>query len=166
MDIKEIDRLIERYFNGESTEAEEKMLGDFFAGGDVPARLTAEREMFLAMQGLTPPAGFDGRREANIDNRSARSRGERLRSRLRALVVPLSGIAACGAIVLAGIFSMNRVKTTVTQPEMTPEEVSAHAEMALSLLAGTFKKGLDGVEMAETKACETTAKAYKVMNEL
>jgi len=45
-DIKQIDELIEKYYNGETTLEEERKLQWFFQTQQVPERLKAEAEMF------------------------------------------------------------------------------------------------------------------------
>jgi len=46
MDLKRIELLLQRFYNGESTIEEEKELKDFFINNDVPRHLWAEQEMF------------------------------------------------------------------------------------------------------------------------
>ena len=46
MKEKEIQQMIERFLNGETTNAEEQMLYDYFAGEDVSPELMQYREMF------------------------------------------------------------------------------------------------------------------------
>ena len=46
MDENRIQQLIERFLNGETTNAEEQMLYDYFAGEDVSPELIKYREMF------------------------------------------------------------------------------------------------------------------------
>ena len=42
MKVNEIEELLVRYYDGETNEAEEKELKEFFAQADVPAHLLAE----------------------------------------------------------------------------------------------------------------------------
>lgn len=46
MDIKRIELLLQRFYNGESTIEEGKELKDFFTTNDVPRHLWAEQEIF------------------------------------------------------------------------------------------------------------------------
>jgi hypothetical protein len=46
MDLKKIEILLQKYYDGETTLEEENVLKAFFASGDVPDHLKAEEEMF------------------------------------------------------------------------------------------------------------------------
>ena len=46
MNIDKINELLERYYNAQTTEAEEEELKRFFLEGQVPPQLSAEKEMF------------------------------------------------------------------------------------------------------------------------
>jgi hypothetical protein len=47
MNIKEIEELLEKYYEGETTLAEEKILRDFFISGNVPSELSVHKSQFL-----------------------------------------------------------------------------------------------------------------------
>ena len=47
MDVNEIKTLVDKYFEGIATTAEERRLKDYFMGDDVDASLKADREFFL-----------------------------------------------------------------------------------------------------------------------
>ena len=49
MDLKRIDTLLARYYEGASTLEEEAELKQFFAGNNVPERLQAEQLLFRMM---------------------------------------------------------------------------------------------------------------------
>lgn len=46
MKVNEIERLLTRYYDGETSETEEKELKRFFTEEDVPAHLLAEKEIY------------------------------------------------------------------------------------------------------------------------
>ena len=47
MKVNEIERLLARYYDGETSDTEEKELKRFFTEEDVPAHLLAEKEIFM-----------------------------------------------------------------------------------------------------------------------
>lgn len=49
MKVNEIERLLTRYYDGETSETEEKELKRFFTEEDVPAHLLAEKEIFICI---------------------------------------------------------------------------------------------------------------------
>ena len=49
MKVNEIERLLARYYDGETSDTEEKELKRFFTEEDVPAHLLAEKEIFMQL---------------------------------------------------------------------------------------------------------------------
>ena len=107
---QDINSLLERYFNAETTLEEEQTLRDFFSGDDVPAELQQWRALFvndecetlgddfdarmLAMIGEASPAAAD--RTAAADGTVVRAKRVTMAERL----MPLFRAAAVIAIVL------------------------------------------------------------------
>ena len=75
-DLNRIEALLERYYNGETSTAEECMLRDFFEAGDVPEHLIADTELFgffrIQQEGELP-GDLQSRLEGMIDEKSERS---------------------------------------------------------------------------------------------
>jgi hypothetical protein len=65
MNKEELNRLLEKYYNGTSTESEEGLLREFFTGSDVPDGYEAEKAMFTyyseQMVVPEPSADFEDR---------------------------------------------------------------------------------------------------------
>ena len=81
--IKEIDRLIGKFFDGETTLREEQRLYEFFARRSVPARLQGYREVF---------AGF-----------ASMQAGEPRRLKLRRVLMRVAAAAAVALIVVSAV---------------------------------------------------------------
>ncbi|MDR0994769.1 MAG: hypothetical protein LBL81_00580 [Tannerella sp.] len=77
--MNQIDELLTKYFEGETSAAEERQLRAFFRSGEVPERLAAYKPLF---------AYFDAEIQAKTVPKPARHRW-------RPLYLSLSGIAAC-----------------------------------------------------------------------
>ena len=104
-----IERLLERYFDARTTEAEERELRDYFRYVDeIPASLRYARTMFGGLDALaeerypgegsvqTGPAVRPAEGMRRYETRSAAGRGARGGRKLR----PLWGVAAAAAVVL------------------------------------------------------------------
>ena len=57
-DYSHIEALLERYYDAQTSEAEEQRLKDFFLHEEVPVHLQAEKEMFLQLQATDVPEGL------------------------------------------------------------------------------------------------------------
>ena len=103
-----IERLLERYFDARTTEAEERELRDYFRYADeIPASLRYAWTMFGGLDALaeerypveggaqTGPAVRPAERMRRYETRSAAGRGARGGRKLR----PLWGVAAAGVAI-------------------------------------------------------------------
>jgi hypothetical protein len=59
MDTKKIEQLLEKYFEGETSLEEEKMLRNYFATEDIPDHLTSYRDQFRYIKELSQSATSD-----------------------------------------------------------------------------------------------------------
>lgn len=91
IDHTNIDALLERFFEGETTCAEERALEQYFASGDVPEHVRQYADMFAWYSAGMPE-------EAEVNEKPAVSKVKRL---IRPAVLWWSGIAAALAIVFA-----------------------------------------------------------------
>jgi hypothetical protein len=59
MDIKEIQVLLEKYFEGETTLGEDQALLDYFSGKNVDSKLRPFQQQFLLLRSGREPLAFD-----------------------------------------------------------------------------------------------------------
>lgn len=157
--ITEIKELLDRYYNGETTEMEEMTLRRYFAGDDVADELLAEKEMFRQLDEAADspvPMGLEERLSGAIDSWEAaehRAAANRRRFRpmnLRAVI----GIAASLILVMALAIFLPRHSDSAqlqAQSDLTPEEAYAQTEKALMIFANALNTSMEGMEtVAET----------------
>jgi hypothetical protein len=103
MNEEELKRLIEKYYNGESTEEEESSLRDYFRNDNIPEGYEAEKLIFSyynESDGVPEPSlDFESRILAGIDA-SEKERGSR---KMKKYLLPLLSTAA-GLLILAGSY--------------------------------------------------------------
>ena len=125
MNEEDLKKLIEKYYNGLSTDEDEKALRAFFTENDAPAGYETEKEIFRFYMEYAdvpePSADF----EARIINAIGKSSGEKRSAKFRTLLVPVLS-AAAGLLILAGsyFFFINRheTKDTFTDPQIAYAE--------------------------------------------
>ena len=72
-DLKSIEALIEKYYEGETSTAEEGMLRDFFASGNIPDHLLADARLFgffSTQQENNMPGDLQSRLEGMLEEKT------------------------------------------------------------------------------------------------
>jgi len=98
--IEKIHKLLDRFYQGETTLEEEKMLQDYFASASVPEELMPDRDLLLAIepdsQNLTVPDGLNKKILDVLDQQERKV----IRTK-RISMFTLSGLAAGLLVVIA-----------------------------------------------------------------
>ena len=168
MKVDEIEKLLVRYYDGETTEAEEKELKRFFTGEEVPAHLLAEKELFLQMSELPEPEvpiDMESKLSHLVDEWDIREkRTVKVKKHARVLRLQWIGSVAASLLILFSI-GMYMYKPDMSPAPQdtcaTPEEAYAEAQRALLMLSSTINKGMAQMETVET----TTEKIQESVNQ-
>jgi hypothetical protein len=119
MKEEELKKLIEKYYEGTSTDEEEMLLRAYFSGPDNFPGYETEKEIFGFITGSVqvpePSAAFDEKIGRAVDNASGSSGS----ARLRQLLVPLLSAAAGLIIVIVSYFFLSgkdELKDTYNDP--------------------------------------------------
>lgn len=126
-DIEEIKRLLDTYYEGNTSIEQEKLLCDFFATTtDIPAELESERQMFMALQSATKtdidiPADLEQSLIAHIDNLERQETQNR-----RKWIKPFSIISVAASIIILiaiGLKFVNLNDKVVTHETILVSEI-------------------------------------------
>jgi hypothetical protein len=165
MDINEIKKLIDAFYNGETNREEEQTLRDYFNGNDVANELQDEKELFLRMyesDALKAPSSLEQKLSKTID---LLSRQEKTRSEatVKKLWIQAISVAASLAILVSiGLFSSkekeraNNHETVVAQMSEEDKQKVREAEEALLLLSSTFNKGIEQITLVSANLDKAT----------
>jgi hypothetical protein len=148
MNTSEIEVLLEKFYEGNTTLQEEKILRDFFRGRDVPAHLRSHSPLFAyyaaEKKETMTDQGFERNFEAMISEGQGNIGIVRMPPTRRRLMFA-TGIAA-GFLLLAGLFFTLRDdfnKRSLTQSDnQDPAIAYANASEALLLVSGNLNNGL------------------------
>lgn len=168
MKVNEIEQLLTRYYDGDTSQAEEKELKRFFAEEDVPAHLLAEKEIFMQLAALPAtetPEGMESRLNRKIDEWDTRER-RTLKAQRKGRILRLQWIGSIAASLLilfaTGMYLQQPHHAPTPQDTCaTPEEAYAQAQKALVMLSASLNKGMEKMETVQ----ETTGKIEENMNE-
>lgn len=160
MNEEELKRLVGKYYDGNSTEDEERALRDFFRSGNVPAGYEAEKEIFSyytdSEEIPEPSHDFEAQIMAAIDA-TERRKG------IRKLLLPVLS-AAAGLLILGGSYFFFTTRTDTHDTFSDPE--IAYAE-TMKILRDVSMKLNRGTQVLEPigKFDEMTRKSFKTINQ-
>ena len=147
-DYSHIEALLERYYDAQTSEAEEQRLKDFFLHEEVPAHLQAEKEMFLQLQTTDVPEGLEERLSQSIDRWGKKHRTLRLQW--------IGSIAASLLLLFGAGWYLQEPPRKDTCA--TPEEAYAEAQKALVMFSTALNKGMRQMDALH----ETTERVEKI----
>jgi hypothetical protein len=103
--MNNIEKLLEQYFEGQTSAEEEAMLRHFFASGDIPENLVMYKPLFAYFDDEIEKSDAANEEKDHFGNENTIWQENKNRQTLtgKRFVLWLSGAAACAAI-LTGIF--------------------------------------------------------------
>ena len=157
-----IERLLERFYNAETSGREEQELKDFFHHKEVPPHLLAEKKMFLQLQASDAPEGMEERLGNLIDQWELSE--QKMQKKRRIFHLQWIGSIAASLLLVIGMslyFHEPQRKDTCA----TPEEAYAHAEKALVMFSEALNKGIRPIQDME-KTNENIRKQINKLNNI
>ena len=143
MDYNNIRKLLDKYWEGESSIEEESQLRSFFSGEDIPEDLKPYQPLFQFFQ-----LEQDKNLNVDFDQRLIQElkSSEKPPAKVRSLPYYLMRVAAVGILLISIYFvgqqwSDGSYNTVAETEEMTPEEVYAQTKEALLLVSAKLNKG-------------------------
>jgi hypothetical protein len=165
METKEIKQLLQRYFNGESTRAEERLLENYFQSGKVADDLEDYTGFFSGISVLAN-SGRDEELEGEIMD-FIRKNEPKEKPKTRWLWQMVTGIAASVIIVVGGVLFYQHENEPFEDTFDNPEIAYAYAEQTLGYVSAKYNKGISALtsfNKLET-AAEPLQKGVKPVNE-
>jgi hypothetical protein len=162
MSTEEIKKLLEKYYNAESSEEEELILRKFFCEEDIPGDLLEEKEIFSYFSRSEvvpePSAGLEERIISEIDKKdSSYGTGQR-----RKLILSFVSIAA-GFLILAGSFYFFIHRTEPGDTFSDPDIAYAETMKILYDVSSRLNQGTQALELLG-KIQDVTIKSLKTIN--
>lgn len=162
---EEIDRLLERYYAGQTTEQEEDaLLQTLRSANDLPADLQAERDLFLSLhknmvEDVPVPEGLETELTARIDRKASAPRRRRL----------WWGSMAASILLLAGLgFGIAEMRQEAFVP--TPQDTFTNPEDAHRALQAIFtemsRNWNEGMKQLEASQRDIIAVNREIREEL
>lgn len=140
MKTDEVKRLLQRYFNGESTISEEQQLLAYFRSGKVAKEVAQYAEFFGGISELANTANDSNIEEEVMDYILENENREK--THYRTMWKRVTGIAASIIIVLGGFLFYQEQKKPFDDTFKDPEQAYAYASETLQFVSAKYNKGL------------------------
>jgi len=171
MNLHEIEKLLEKYFEGETSLSEETKLRDFFASGDVPARWKGLEKYFsfmiLEQDQQLQDACFDEKVMSAV-------KGNKLAPIIdlhRPWIYWIAGVAAGLLILLAVFVKFDPFSKRLEDTYKDPQTAYMEARKILLYVSAKFNKGTSSLKPVATlqtglNELKPVSAYNKVMNEV
>lgn len=143
METKEIKRLLQLYFNGESTDQDERNLEQYFQSGDIADELKEYAEFFGGISELAN-AGDNSSIEEDIMDYILENE-HREKTKFRQMWRLVTGVAATVIIVLGSFLLYQQKQQPFEDTYKDPEQAYAVAQQTLQFMSSKYNKGLAGL---------------------
>ena len=140
MKTEEVKQLLQRYFDGESTDADERNLESYFQSGSVDSEVAEYAEFFGGISELAAIADDPTIEEDVMDYILETENREK--TRYRSMWKMVTGIAASIIVVLGGFLFFQEQQKPYEDTFNDPEKAYAYAEQTLQFVSGKYNKGL------------------------
>ncbi len=158
MKTKEVKRLLQRYFNGESSHQEEQALENYFRSGKVAEELKYYKSFFVGISELQEIGKDDPHIEEEVmDFILEQESGEK--SKYRRLWTTVTGIAASIILVVGGMLFYQQQDQQFEDTFENPEVAYNYASHTLQYVSAKYNKGLR--ELQNFDKLETASKPLK-----
>jgi len=146
MNIQEIEKLLERFYNGETSLREEKVLKDFFSGPDVPDHLKGVQAQFMYYRAQENELFSSKQIENKVMTEISGSKIKSFLIMQKSRIFWISGIAATVIIVLGIYLAMNPVVKKVQDSYSDPVLAYNQAKEVLLFVSSKLNKGTKNLD--------------------
>lgn len=144
MELGQIEHLLTKYYKGDTTLEEERLLQEYFTSqSEIPDELNASRQQFLitkaAAESKSDPASLTLRIEKQIDNQSAFLQ---VSTRSRLLYRLMTAASIVFLIGFASVLIYHNQRTKARDTFSDPELAYTEAQKTLYYISAKMNKGI------------------------
>ena len=143
MEIQEIKQLLQQYFNGESSDNDERKLEAYFSGDDVADELKEYTEFFGGIAELAH-TNEDSALDEDIMVYILENEN-REKTKFRRMWQTVTGVAATIIIVLGGFLFYQQKQQPYQDTYKDPKKAYEVAEQTLQFVSEKYNKGLSAL---------------------
>lgn len=166
MDYKNINHLLEKYWEGETSLQEEEILQQYFNHGNVATQLEQYKSLFQYFKEEQDVMISDDFEKRLLEQIEKEQKVVPAKVRKLSWMTSIRAIAAVGIILMGAVFIFQNLKPKETDVwakyEVQDEQEAIEAtKAALALLSGKMKKGSKKATKGFLEMKSVTKKAFK-----
>ncbi|MBC35472.1 MAG: hypothetical protein CL663_05465 [Bacteroidetes bacterium] len=148
MNSRRIEILLERYFSGETSLEDEKLLMEYFQGDDIPSHLQSLKGQFEYYSDEKEKEFLDESFDNKIIDLIQSEEEKSVKNTRRMYLYMASGIAASVLILMSLFFKFDPLTKKVEETFSDPEMAYNETRKALLLVSQTLNSGLEPMSKA------------------
>lgn len=169
MKVEEIERLLAEFYEGNTTEAQEEVLKEYFRHGEVPPRLHKDKQIFLSLFASpsaidTIPEALEEKLSRLIDDKAEEEQRFFLPNKSRRNWRWIGGIAATVFLLLGIGFSIGNLGQNMRPP--TPKDTFSDPHIAYEVLQATLMEVSVNLNKGIEQVAETQEDVTKINKEV
>jgi hypothetical protein len=150
MNLHEIEKLLEKYFEGDTSLSEEKKLRDFFAAGNVPERWKGLEKYFIFMIREQDQQLQDNSFDEKVLSAMKRNKLAPVLDLHRPWIYWIAGVAAGLLILLAILVKFDPFSGKIEDTYRDPQTAYIEARKILLYVSAQFNKGTSALKPVAT----------------
>jgi hypothetical protein len=154
MSFRTIEKLLQKYFEGETSLQEEEQLKAFFQKEDVPPHLISLKDLFITYRDQKSIEPLDEQFDEDLMSKIKSEKVISIKRKRRSLVYAISGIAAVIVVIIAISIYFNVATRSIEDTFKDPQMAYNEAKKVMLFISEKFNRGVQPVGEATAKVEE------------
>lgn len=150
MNFQTIEKLLQKYFEGDTTLQEEDQLKSFFGQDDVPPHLMSLKQLFQTYS-MEKEVKLDAQFDDDIMSRIEDNAVISIRRKRRSMIYLISSIAASIVLIIAFAIYFNMATKSIEDTFNDPQIAYNEAKKVMLYISEKLNKGVEPVSNATGK---------------
>jgi hypothetical protein len=151
MSFRIIEKLLQKYFEGDTSLQEEEKLKSFFREEDVPPHLASLKDLFVSYHDQKDIEPLDEQFDEDLMDRIENEKVVSMKRKRRSLVYTISAIAAVIIVIIGISIYFNMATRSIEDTFNDPQIAYNEAKKVMLFISEKFNRGVQPVGEATTK---------------
>lgn len=169
MEVEEIEKLLAKFYDGDTDESQEEALRDYFRTTEVPEHLLKDKDIFLSLyqtadRDVEVPSGLEDKLSLLIDEKAEEEQRFFRPNKAKRNWRWIGGIAATVLLLIGIGYGVDKLEDDVCPP--TPQDTFSDPEEAYRMLQATLLEISTNLNSGLNEVKETQSDMKKIHQEI